>query len=402
MIINVRLSTGKTRRPGTLILAAVAAICLAGRVQAAGIDASVTNEFFSLTPGIVAAAAPAGSWELKPIGAPLGTGVLKMDITIVVNGNKVTKPVTVPKGDIVPYKRPEKMANEKDKDYAQRIAEALGEASQAKAKVIADAINEAFKDEFKKLGEKAGTGLTEVKKTLRVPGNVTDYKTSAFYGSVIIPGVSEEIGNPVKFTEAKVLGEAGNGGSYIRPAGPSPGSRGSLERATPGVETVATGEDPEGNPSVVDFGLVGTYVATFTPSPGMKDDDVLSALARLLTDNGLSATFDKFRHILFLNSPIPDGAVLDWGYTDTGLEFTMSMEGLQSSTEATAVPEPSSGVLVLSVAAFALLASRHRRAADRLQWRQEAECSESQVSAEFSLNRKTPIGCMRGMRSISG
>jgi hypothetical protein len=339
-------------------LAKASPITSAYDFSASGIGPTQNVTGLDLTAAVAAAAAvPAnGSWELKPIGAPRGTGVLKMEITIVVNGNKVTKPVTIPKGDIVAYVRPDRMAGEKDKDYAARIADALGEASQAKSKVIADAINAAFKDEFQKLGETAGTGLTAVNKKIRPPDRVTDYDTTAFYGTVIIPGVSKELGNPVKFTDGKILGEAGNGGSYIRPAGPSPGARGSLERATPGIATVSTGVDPYGDPSFVDFGLVGIYVASFTPSPGMTDEDVLSTLAMMLNQNKVSATFDSSSDTLFLNGAIPDGTVLDWGSTDTGLEFTMSMEGLNPAT----VPEPSSGLLLLTGAALFCITSPFR------------------------------------------
>ncbi len=91
--------------------------------SATGPTQNITGLDVTAAVAAAAAVAPTGGWELKPIGAPLGTGVLKMEITIVVNGNKVTKPVTIPKGDIKAYVRPDRMAGEKDKDYANRIAE---------------------------------------------------------------------------------------------------------------------------------------------------------------------------------------------------------------------------------------------------------------------------------------
>ena len=138
-------------------------------------------------------------------------------------------------------------------------------ASQAKAAVIAKAINDAFAAQFKQLGESVTVGNTVVTKTIKARG-ASFPDIMATYGSLVIPGVPMNK-NPLVFTENGVMGEGGNGGRFIPPPGPSPGSRGSLERSIPGVQTVATGENAHGYPSEVDFGLVRTYIAEVTPTP---------------------------------------------------------------------------------------------------------------------------------------
>ena len=84
----------------------------------------------------------------------------------------MTRKVEIPKGDIVAIVQPPRMQGppkEKLEDYAQRILNAQGEASNAKAKVIADAINAKFKDDFAKLpagqaaAAMASAGFTIVK-----------------------------------------------------------------------------------------------------------------------------------------------------------------------------------------------------------------------------------------------
>jgi hypothetical protein len=52
----------------------------------------------------------------------------------------VTRTVTIPKGDIKAWARPARLPRDSDEDYAQKLADALGTASQAKAKVIAAVI----------------------------------------------------------------------------------------------------------------------------------------------------------------------------------------------------------------------------------------------------------------------
>lgn len=312
----------------------------------------------AVASGANAAPAPAqpvvGSYEVSPIGAPTGTGKVQIQVTIVVKGKPVTKTVTIPKGDIKPYSLTGACTGINNaKDCAQAIADRMADASQAKAKVYADAINAAFKNEFMALGEMASVGNKVVTKTIKTSyGNVPD--VSATYGALVIPGVSMNQ-NPIKWIENGVTGEGGNAGRFIPPPGKSPGGRGSLERTTPGMETVSTGTDAQGNPSEVDFGLVGTYVAEVDPYEGETDAQVLMQLAMDLNDHDVAATYDSSDVSLTVN--VPDNTFLDWGYTDTGLDFTMSMEGL-----APPIPAPP-GWALLAVGLGVLGLYRGRRSA---------------------------------------
>jgi hypothetical protein len=310
-----------------LAVAVLASVCLT----------PLTVRADSISP--IALADPPGFFVLKPIGVPMGEGVMTIDVTFFVNGQKVSGKVTIDSGKIVPYVAPKQMPGENIRDFAQRVADAKGEASQAKTKVMADAIYAQFKDQFDKLGDKPGAGLTPKTLTIKVDNqNVPNIQT--FYGALTIPGINKEqtvqgaTNRPLIFkaNELAKLGEGGNGGEFIPGARPSPGSRGSLERSTPGMETVATGKDAEGEPSVVQFGIEGLYVAEYTPATGMTDDEVLSLLADMLKTNGLPATFDPILNVLSLDNPIPDGVTLIWGNTDEGLEFATEFDAVASET----------------------------------------------------------------------
>jgi hypothetical protein len=161
---------------------------------------------------------------------------------------------------------------------------------------------------------------------------------------------------PIKWVENGVMGEGGNGGKWNGPPGQSPGAQGSLERQIPGVQTVATGIDAHGYPSEVDFGLVGTYVAEITPAPGMTDAQALQALDVLLNDHDVPATYDASTVDLSINY-IPDGVIMDWGNTDTGLNFAMSTEGL---APALPVPEPASWPFMAAACGCIILMSSRR------------------------------------------
>jgi hypothetical protein len=310
-------------------------IFLAAVVLASMCLTPLTVRADSITP--IALADPPGFFELKPIGVPMGEGVMTIDVTFFVDGKKVSGQVTIDKGKIVPFVAPKQMPGENIRDFAQRIADAKGEASQAKSKVMADAIYAQFKDQFDKLGDKPGAGLTPKTQTIKV-GNQNVPNVQSFYGALTIPGINKEQtvqGAPnrpliFKVNELAKLGEGGNGGQFIPGVGPSPGSRGSLERSTPGVESVATGKDSEGEPSVVQFGIEGLYVAEYTPATSMTDDEILSLLAGMLNTNGLPATYDPIQIALSLDNPIPDGATLIWGNTDEGLEFATEFDAVAS------------------------------------------------------------------------
>jgi hypothetical protein len=297
--------------------------------------------------------APPGMLE-QQCGVPLGTGVVTFEVTLMLKGKAVTKTVTIPKGDIVAFVQPARMKDEKFADWVDRVAAARGEASQAKAKVFAAAINKAFG--LKAPGPVVTTG-TEVKSQkffVRNMGVSFNAEADVTLGTFIIPDVAKDKTDIIKWTENKVIGEGGNGTRYIPGAPPSPGARGSLDQATPGVQTVATGEDPDGNPSVVDFGLDGKYVADFMPTKGMTDVVVLKALALLLDAHGIAATYDSSDEELLLDNPFPDGEQLDWGNTDTGLVFTTVITPL-----GTAIPEPA--LWALMAAGFGLAGGLLRR-----------------------------------------
>jgi hypothetical protein len=294
-------------------------------------------------------------------GVPLGTGAVELQVTIILNGKPVTKTVTIAKGDIVAFVQPARLPGEKLADWIDRIAIARGEASQAKAKVVAEAINKAFG--LKAPGVVVTTGI-EVQKQKFYPTTASGFPfkdpvtANVTIGAFIIPNVSKNKTDVVKFTENKVIGEGGNGTKFLPGTGSS-GERGALEQATPGVTTVATGVDPDGAPSEVEFGIDGKYVADFKPSAGMTDVVVLRDLARRLDHHGIPATFDAADGELFLDTPFPDGETLDWGSTDTGLEFATVL-----TPSGSAVPEPDLWALML--AGFGLLgaALRGRRGAE--------------------------------------
>src|SRR5271166_3400914 len=298
-----------------------------------------------------------GMYEYGPIGAPRSTGKMVIEVTVMVNGKPVTKTVTIPSGDIKPYPA-SGICDPKDADRvcAQKIADARGAASVAKSMVIAAAINKAFETEFMRLGMMVTVGNTVQTKTVQARG-MNFPNIMATYGALVIPGVPENQ-VPITFKENGVMGEGGNGGRFIPPSGASPGQRGSLDRAIPGVETVSTGYNSHDYPSEVDFGVVGDYIAEITPAAGMTDAEVLQELAGLLDSNGVPTVYDPTTVALSLYVSSAD--TIDWGNTDTGLNFNFSMEGL--ATPALPVPEPAPSTLIgLGGAGFLLLMQFRRR-----------------------------------------
>lgn len=320
-----------------------------------------------------AADPPKGTFVIKPIGAPLGTGKMVFDATLVLGGLKVTRKVEIPSGDIKALVMPVRIkadpANgileEPIKDFAQRVLNAQGEASNAKARVMADAVNAAFKDDFAKLPKaaadaaKAGAGFTIVKnRTIRV-GNQNVPGLDAPFGELVIPNVSKEKDKfgaeilAVKIVEGKILGEGGNGGGFRKDPDPNPksslGVKVGMGPANSGITNLATGLDPFDSPSLVEFGIEGRFVASYMPAAGSTDEVILSALADMLDQHGIDATYDSLSRELFLDAPLPDEQFLVWGNTDTGLEFFTSFAGLDEA----AVAEPST--LVLALLALLLL-----------------------------------------------
>ena len=316
------------------------------------------------------------------IGTPFGTGTMSFTITLVIGGKQVAKPVVVPPGVIKAFVQPIRdpgPPKEKLADFAQRILNAQGEASNAKATVIADAINAKFKPEIQALpaGQRAaasaGAGFRAYKHpglVVREPGMVPSLpipNLQAPFGQLIVPGVLQTMqldanGKPrpaVQWAGAPSLGEGGDTGKprdKVKDK-PSPGMRGSLQPYDLNGSSVASGVDPVGVESDVEFGIVDVFVAHYHPLFGQGVDEVLQILASLLDQGGLPATYDPDARELYLDAPVPDGQALAWGSTDTGLELLTAIAGLD-------VPEPASVGLVL-LALLALLAThgagRYRR-----------------------------------------
>ena len=123
----------------------------------------------------------------------------------------MTRKVEIPKGDIVAIVQPPRMQGppkEKLEDYAQRILNAQGEASNAKAKVIADAINAKFKDDFAKLP--AGQAAA----AMASAGFTIDKNRS-----IIVPATRGSVKEGIRAD-----------GPPPTPGTPSPGAQGSLSR----------------------------------------------------------------------------------------------------------------------------------------------------------------------------
>jgi len=302
------------------------------------------------------AADSTGSFEIKPVGTPIGSTEppnkpLMLKVTLIVNGKPVTKDVAV--SGIKAFEKPTRDKDEPVRDYAQRILTKQGEASHAKAGAIADAINKAFN--LTKPEEKAGAGFTTVKnRTIKVDG-VNVPGLDAPFGSLVIQGVTQRQGNPIQIVEPGLAGESRNGGNFVPRVQPQPsaGAKVSLGRAF--GPTFATGFDPLGEPSLVEFGLDDQFVATVMPRDGTSDLDVLMGLQDLLETNGIPATYDPALMALFLDAPLPDGQTLIWGNTDVGLDFRTSFEPLG------VVPEPASAVLMATGLIGMLAAGRRRR-----------------------------------------
>ncbi|MBL9123060.1 MAG: PEP-CTERM sorting domain-containing protein [Planctomycetaceae bacterium] len=144
--------------------------------------------------------------------------------------------------------------------------------------------------------------------------------------------------------------QAGNGGTIQQGSGGKM-SLGGIMDIDDGTR-VATGIGPEGEPSLVQFGIEGLFVASLYPSAGTTAMSILAQLSSELAANGIVNTFDAGEQSLTIE-PLYDSDVysLYWTSTDEGLPFGAGMF---------AVPEPASWML-LAMGGAALLAFRGRR-----------------------------------------
>ena len=126
----------------------------------------------------------------------------------------------------------------------------------------------------------------------------------------------------------------------------------------------SSGEDPEGNPSVVGFGFWDPtvtdptlFIAALTPTAGEDDEEVMEDLAALFnadySADGYTVTYDASDDTLALDETIPNQDLMWFSDSDTGLDF--------SGDDTVVTPEPAS--LILVGIGFLLLASRRGQAA---------------------------------------
>jgi hypothetical protein len=370
------------RKPNSFIVAVLVAVCHAATASADPIP-------------LAAAAAPATGTFVSVWGPPTRTPPknqpLTLKVTIAVNGQPVTREVPVP--GVEAWKDSLRGNRTIDQWYTDRV-KAMGDASQAKTRLIADAINKAFEAEFKMLGETA-TVDTVKSKPMKVYHNKT-----ADLGMLMLPGalppdpknVDPKTKEPVYTRENSPIwlvtdpaNESGNGGSFIPKSMGSLGFQGIMAPIDLALVSYATGYDPYGEASVVSFGIQDRYVAEVTPTSGMSLDEVLLQLEALLDGNGLPATFDAILKELTLDGLVRDGDMLVWGNTDPGFGLLVAF----GSPDLSQIPEPAA--VALFGTGLMVWAARRRRRAGRL--------DGAAVLAEARRTRRSPSpGCTRRRR----
>jgi hypothetical protein len=160
--------------------------------------------------------------------------------------------------------------------------------------------------------------------------------------------------------------EAGGGGNW-QPGGAPPPPPPPMKPSMSGLGASmgdSSGEDPEGNPSVVGFGFWDPtvtdptlFIAALTPTAGEDDEEVMEDLAALFnadySADGYTVTYDASDDTLALDETIPNQDLMWFSDSDTGLDF--------SGDDTVVTPEPAS--LILVGIGFLLLASRRGQAA---------------------------------------
>ncbi|MGD0389944.1 MAG: hypothetical protein ABSC42_13430 [Tepidisphaeraceae bacterium] len=142
-------------------------------------------------------------------------------------------------------------------------------------------------------------------------------------------------------------------GRLVPGRAPSPGNAMGAMYSPGGIDSVATGLDPTGAPSLVQLGIDGDYVSQISPTSGETSLSVLEQLDTDLTDHGIPMDLDVPDESLSFADPILPGETMDWGDSDAGLDLTYDF-GMSS------VPEPMTFSMA-GVFGAALLAGRRAR-----------------------------------------
>jgi hypothetical protein len=171
-------------------------------------------------------------------------------------------------------------------------------------------------------------------------------------GLYTIPAKNGKPGTPAYVQKTNPTLEFGDGANLVpgssRPMG-APGYGASMG----GSGLSATGLNPMGEQSFVDFGIDGKYVAGVLPTDGESDSQILQELGRELDQHKIFTTFDYSEDTLVIDSVIPSTETVDWANTDTGLDFSVALIG---------VPEPAAWLLLIAGFGLAGAALRRRRA----------------------------------------
>lgn len=287
-----------------------------------------------------------------PVGVPQGSATKAkpwvIDFTtppVVAGGAPVTQTVTV------------------DDLKARMPGESLEAASKRKADTLAAAVNGVLGAGRAAVTQKNVTVIVSYKPVFDKKGKFVrwDPVTATFKQSFLTvtglytvpdtPG-KKGSGTPAFVQKTNPTLEYGDGASLVpgvppTPGSTSPGTTGSMS----GKLSMATGLDPLGEQSFVDFGIDGLHVAGVLPVAGESDFDILQLLAADLNHNGVQASFDSSLDTLFILAPfLPDQTII-WSNTDTGLDFQVAI-GLS-------VPEPAAWALM--ILGFGLLGARLRQ-----------------------------------------